>query len=109
MKRTLLFLLFFMLLGFAAVQYNDPDAGLWIAVYLIYALVVVSAIIRPLNTIWYLVAMVVPLFFVALQWPEKWEGLGDTMMNQNTERARESLGLIICAFSSWLSNKLKSR
>ncbi len=109
MKRTLLFLLFFMLLGFAAVQYNDSDAGLWIAVYLIYALLVVSAIIRPLNTIWYLVAMVFPLFFAALQWPEKWEGLGDTMMNQNTERARESLGLIICAFSSWLSNKLKSR
>lgn len=109
MKKIVLLLLFFMLLGFAAVQYNDPDAGLWIAVYLIYALVVVSAIIRPLNTIWYLVAMVFPLFFAALQWPEKWEGLGDTMMNQNTERARESLGLIICAFSSWLSNKLKSR
>jgi hypothetical protein len=109
MKKIVLLLLFFMLLAFAAVQYNDPDAWLWIAVYTCYALVVVSAVIRPLNTIWYLVAMVIPLFFVALQWPEKWEGLGDTMMNQNTERARESLGLMICAFSSWLSIKLKSQ
>jgi hypothetical protein len=30
------------------------------------------------------------------------------MMNENTERARESLGLMICAVSSWLSIKLKS-
>ncbi|MEY4002997.1 MAG: hypothetical protein RIT07_1039 [Bacteroidota bacterium] len=109
MKKIVLLLLFCMLLAFAAVQYNDPDAWLWITVYMMYALVVISAVIRPLNTIWYLVAMVIPLFFSAFQWPEKWEGLGDTMMNQNTERARESLGLIICAFTSWLSIKLKSQ
>ncbi|MFM7765401.1 MAG: transmembrane 220 family protein [Sphingomonadales bacterium] len=108
MKKIILILLFLIILGFAAVQYNDPDAWFWIAVYLVYAMVIFSAIIRPLNTIWYLVAMIVPLIFAYFQWPESWEGIGETMMNENTERARESLGLIICALSSWLSVKLKS-
>ncbi|MEK0421448.1 MAG: hypothetical protein RLZZ161_1299 [Bacteroidota bacterium] len=109
MKKIILLLLMIMLLGFAAVQYNDPDAWLWIMVYLIYALVVFSAMVRPLNTIWYLVLLVVPLVFAIFQWPEKWEGIGESMMNENTERARESLGLVICALSSWLSIKLKSQ
>jgi hypothetical protein len=108
MKKTILVLLFLMLLVFAGLQYNDTDAWLWIAVYLVYAMVIFSAIMRPLNTIWYLVAMIIPLIFAFFQWPERWEGIGETMMNKNTERARESLGLIICALSSWLSVKLKS-
>lgn len=108
MKKTILILLFLMMLAFAGLQYNDSDAWLWITVYLIYALVVLSALLRPLNTIWYLVASLIPLFFAYFQWPEKWEGIGETMMNENTERARESLGLMICAVSSWLSIKLKS-
>ncbi|MBM3400177.1 MAG: hypothetical protein FJY15_06380 [Bacteroidetes bacterium] len=108
MKRLVLILLTLMLLCFAAVQHNDPDAWLWTMVYVIYALVVISAVIRPLNTIWYLIVLMIPLVFAFLQWPEKWEGIGETMMTDNTERARESLGLIICALSSWLSIKLKS-
>ena len=108
MKRFILILLAIILIGFAALQYNDPDALIWIMVYLTYALVVISAVTRPLNTIWYLFLLIVPLLFACFQWPESWEGIGETMMNENTERARESLGLIICALSSLLSVKLKS-
>lgn len=108
MKKGILILLFLMMLGFAAVQYNDPDSWLWIMVYSVYALVLLSAILRPLNSIWYLVFIIIPLVFAIFQWPQKWEGIGQTMMNENTERARESLGLIICSVCSWLSIKLKS-
>lgn len=99
---TLLFVLF------AAVQYNDPDPWLWMPVYLVYALICLSAAIKPLNRMWYLFAFLVALFFAFIQWPETWEGIGETIMNENTERGRESLGLLICGFASVFSIRLSS-
>lgn len=106
MKKIAAIFLMLMFVAFAAVQYNDPDPWLWMPVYLIYASIALSAAIRPLNSIWHVFAFVVPMIFAFFQWPEQWEGLGETMMNENTERARESLGLIVCAVSSLVSKKL---
>jgi Transmembrane family 220, helix len=96
----------FLFLAFAAVQYNDPDPWIWIPVYLIYAGLSFSAAFKPLNSIWY-------LFFFALAgvasffaFPEHWEGIGTSMMNENTERARESLGLMICAAVALVSKRI---
>lgn len=108
MKKLISSLLVLMFLAFAAVQYNDPDPWLWIPVYLLYALISLTAIIKPLNSMWYLFAFIVPMVFAFFQWPEQWEGIGETMLNENTERARESLGLIICGVASLISGKLSS-
>lgn len=106
MKKIAAILLVLMFVAFAAVQYNDPDPWLWMPVYLIYAGIALSAATRPLNSMWYVFAFAVPLIFALFQWPEQWEGLGETMMNENTERARESLGLLICSVSSLIAKKL---
>ena len=89
-------------IGFAAVQYNDPDPYIWVPVYLFPA--VVSAIIftgrwvSPLIILLGSIAFFVGGFF---QWPAHWEGvaLKNGMKSINIEEGREALGLLICAVS----------
>lgn len=105
-KKILAGLLTLIFLAFAIVQYNDPDPVIWMLCYATYALVCFSALVRPLNRMWYVFAFFVALVFAFFQWPDQWEGLGETMVNENVERGRESLGLVICALASLLCIKL---
>ncbi len=100
MKKGLKWIVgFFILLfvAFAIVQYNDPDPYLWIAVYGFMAVLGVSVLLKPLPNIVYFLTAVGCGIWAFFQWPVHWEGIGETMLNENTERARESLGLIICS------------
>ncbi|MGE3801028.1 MAG: transmembrane 220 family protein [Candidatus Kapaibacterium sp.] len=77
--------------SFAAVQYNDPDGGVWIAAYLFAALVTLPPIFgkhTPLPAIGlalYLVWGIALLGAVNVNWIE-------------IEEARESFGLLLAAF-----------
>lgn len=82
---------------FAAVQYNDPDPWLWIWIYLGAAFMGFAALRGWFQTFLYPVVAAGFMIFALYQWPEKWEGIGEKMLNENTERAREALGLLICA------------
>jgi hypothetical protein len=89
-----------------AVQYNDPDGLLWMAIYG-YALVVTAmalfnryTLLAPLGVIAYLLgfAILMPTWNPGaiaelLSQPK--------MVNHDVELAREALGLLICA--GWLS------
>lgn len=101
---SMLFTLAF--LGFAVVQYNDQDPWLWMPVYLVYAAVSLSAAFKPLHAIWYLFFFIVALIGAFFCMPAHWEGIGTEMMNENTEKARESLGLVICAVAALISKRI---
>jgi mannose/fructose/N-acetylgalactosamine-specific phosphotransferase system component IIC len=85
---------------FAYLQYNDPDAGIWIGVYSFAALGCFMSF-RQLWPNWVFYVMAAGyLITAALQWPPEFEGIffGEAAMRSlNIELARESLGLGICA------------
>ena len=100
---SVVFFILMCLMGlFAAVQYNDPDGGGWMAVYAIPALWCALAtffprwLARPLCRIGLLVCIVMALAGVVKFWPltprfwtkEVW---------YNVETAREGMGLMIVA------------
>lgn len=91
---TVLFLLF------AGVQINDSDSWIWISVYVFFALLALSANYFQLHRYLYLICGAFALVWAWYQWPERWEGIGESMLTENMERGRESLGLIICAVST---------
>jgi hypothetical protein len=94
-------------LGFAALQYNDPDALLWIAIYMAMVVVCVLAV---RNRHYKMLALILGLFYVGysillapalLTW---WQS-GDRsllfddiakMQYPYIEETREILGLVIC-------------
>jgi len=85
---------------FAALQYNDPDPAVWMAVYLGSAFLCFLSVFdqkshffRKFYVIWGIFTSIWAIF----QWPPVWEGLGDSMKTVNNELARESLGLFICS------------
>ncbi|NDK55881.1 transmembrane 220 family protein [Pontibacter fetidus] len=84
--------------SFAALQYNDPDTGIWVAIYLVAAALCVFAAYRRVPFI--LLGLACAAFVVGAiyMWPEKYEGLevggGDI---KNIEEAREALGLLLVA------------
>lgn len=98
------------LIVFAALQYNDPDAILWIAIYLIAAAWCVIAALRPglLSTpplLWLALASgaLYALGFVWLVRDYNAEFLSRTMMAPGVETTREAFGLLICALvTAWL-------
>jgi len=102
-----------MFLFFAALQYNDPDPYLWIPVYLIFAVLAVSVARKPLPNYIYWICSFSAIVFAWFQKPEHWEGIGESMYNENTERAREAIGLLICAGFAmlfiWFNYILKNR
>jgi hypothetical protein len=106
MKKIISILLTLIFLAFAAVQYNDPDPWLWMPIYMVYASLSYSAAFKPLNSIWYIFFFVIALLGALFSLPAEWEGIGTQMMNENAERARESLGLMICAISALISKRL---
>ncbi len=80
----------------AYVQYNDPDALSWIAIYVVAAL---ASLLFYLNKLPFLVALVLGIVYLILaisSWPDQFEGVtigqGDIV---NIERGREALGVLI--------------
>lgn len=99
----------------AYVQYNDPDALLWYAIYGVAAAASLFFYLGKLNVI--AAVILSGIYFVStfIMWPEQYEGVtignGDI---ENIERGRESLGLLIVAivmliyaFRLRLTNKSK--
>jgi hypothetical protein len=93
------------LIVFAALQYNDPDAPLWIAIYGLAAawcivgaqrpgLLSRSPLLRPL-----VIASLV-VYLLGFLWEIRDFNpafLGRTMMEPGVETTREAFGLLICA------------
>lgn len=80
------------------VQHNDPDATIW---YAIYGVAIVASMFFIADKLKFIVAailMVGYLIGTAIFWPETYEGItiggGE---NENIERGREALGLLIVA------------
>ena len=90
----------------AAVQYNDPDPAIWIALYLIAAVVSALFLKGSLPSIAYLVLGIGFLIGAILQWPPEFEGFlfGEVqkMRNMNIELARESFGLGIVSVAMFI-------
>jgi hypothetical protein len=82
----------------ALLQYNDPDAFLWIVIYCTAALVTLGFLFKKLS---YFIPLIVGLLasvgFIYL-FPEKFEGFGtrDGAL-KNIEEVREAFGLLIIA------------
>ena len=85
---------------FAAMQYNDPDAVIWIAIYLLAAIFSFLVSLNRINQAVLLVAFAAYAVGTVFFWPAKWEGIaiggGDI---KNIEEAREFLGLIFTSLS----------
>jgi hypothetical protein len=93
-----------MMLGFAAVQYNDPDALLWIAYYLVPAAWGLLALWRPQRLAaptlrrWLWLSAVVWTGLMIYYWPAMpgfWQR--DVFMQEET--AREGMGMML----AWLA------
>jgi hypothetical protein len=112
----ILSLIFTLLFIWAAyVQYNDPDALLWYAIYGVAAAASLLFYLGKLNVAGAVILSGIYFVSTFLMWPEQYEGViignGDI---DNIERGRESLGLLIVAvimliyaFRLRLTNKSK--
>ena len=103
-----------MFLGFAAVQYNDPDPYIWIPIYLFPA--IVSGLVytgRKINPLVLVLAAAAYFIGAYFQWPAHWAGvaLKKGIKTIDIEEGREALGLVICAVVSliywWYQNQFK--
>lgn len=91
-----------MFVGFAVVQYNDPDPYIWVPIYLFPA--VVSGLVfagRRVSPSVLLLAAFAFSMGAFFQWPAHWAGvvLKNGMKTVDVEEGREALGLVICAVS----------
>lgn len=92
-------------LSFVAMQYNDPDPAVWMAIYGAASVLCFLAAFNkaPQAILW--VAVILCIAGGIYMWPEKYEGLsvggGDI---KNIEEAREALGLLMIAvvFASFI-------
>lgn len=93
----ILFTVFF--LFSAAVQFNDPDSLLWIALYALGAVLSALFVMDKLKFYWPVILGVVYIILSIYHWPAEFEGvaLKDGMKTENIELGRESLGMIIGA------------
>lgn len=95
----ILSLVFTLLFIWAAyVQYNDPDALLWYAIYGVAAAASLFFYLGKLNVMAAVILSVIYFVSTFVIWPDRYEGVtignGDI---ENIERGRESLGLLIVA------------
>jgi hypothetical protein len=96
--KYLSFLFFVLFLWAAFVQLNDPDAGMWIGIYLVAAM---GTLLNGLGRLPKGISLGLAIAFGGLAvafWPDAFEGVtiggGDI---DNIERGRESLGMAITA------------
>jgi len=82
----------------AYVQYNDPDATMWYAIYGVAALTSLLFFLGRLNYFVTSILCVLYLTGTFMVWPEKFEGvtIGEGHI-ENIEKGREALGLLISA------------
>jgi len=82
----------------AGLQHNDPDAFLWIAIYLVATLVTLGYVFNKVTFIIPAIASVLAIIGYFYLMPETFEGFtigkGDI---KNIEEAREAFGLLITA------------
>ena len=104
LKKTLGVIFGILFLSFAAFQYNDPDPLIWMTIYLIAAVLSFAAGFGRVSNSVLSVACVLYIAGVIYWWPERFEGVGDSMRDAatgallvNVEEGRESLGMAICA------------
>jgi hypothetical protein len=83
-------------ISFAAMQYNDPDATVWILIYLNAAAITILAAFGKVPVLVLAITTIACLLGAFYMWPDKYEGLevggGDI---KNIEEAREALGLLL--------------
>jgi uncharacterized membrane protein YoaK (UPF0700 family) len=100
MLKVIVHVLWFVIfVAFASLQFNDPDPWIWVTAYLVFAVIALAGIWKRLPIMVFALPALVAIVWTWFQWPVQWEGIGDSMTNENTERARESLGLLICILS----------
>lgn len=96
-----------LLVSFAALQYNDPDSGLWITFYALGAYICFSNLfsVTKIRLVVITLFSAVLLFFLISNWPESFSGFEQSAESPdvNVEKARESGGLIIILNFIWLS------
>jgi len=80
-------------LGFAALQWNDPDGLIWILTYLVAATVAFFGLLRIQQR---LIGVVTAVVFLVAAWRSA-PGADHNWIAE--ESGREALGLLICA--SW--------
>ena len=99
--RMLFVLLAVSFVGFALLQYNDPDPFVWCTIYLVAALFHVGAALQRFFLIPTLCGTVLSFGGAILYWPAEFQGVGEEMSTEvpHIELARESLGLMIISFS----------
>lgn len=95
-------------IAFAAVQYNDPDPWVWIAIYGGAAALIGASTFRRLPMAVSLLPMLGAIVGAIWLWPDAYVGLAGKMDSRpGVELARESLGLVIvavaCAYVLWRS------
>ncbi|HCW06785.1 MAG TPA: hypothetical protein DGG95_05405 [Cytophagales bacterium] len=94
-------------LGFASLQYNDPDPYVWIPIYLAMTIFCVAITLRPISKTIYLLLSFVYFVYMAILSPSvmNWLNSDDRsmlfdefakMQNIYIEETREFLGLAIC-------------
>jgi len=86
-------------IGFAALQYNDPDPYIWVPIYLAAAYCSLAVAINRIKKIFLVPASFTFYFLMLFFIPSKWEGFGFeqfAMKSINQELARECSGLAIC-------------
>jgi len=109
-QKILLWFFVVMFIGFAALQYNDPDPYVWIPTYLIPSFLCYHKLQGKGEAISYFSIGLVFLMWAINQLPVQWEGvtLNEVgMKTMNIELARESLGLGICTLAMWVCAGLK--
>ena len=98
--RPVLILITLAFLGFAGVQLDDPDSGLWLSIYLAGAVITGAALFdglpRPLHRVLAVGTMLL-MFFYFFGFFE----LAPTLHGNwwQTETSREALGLLFSAFA----------
>ena len=103
LRKIIGIILGLLFISFAALQYNDPDTAVWVAIYLIAATLSVMAAYGKVPVIVLAVACAACVIGAFYMWPEKYEGLevggGDI---KNIEEAREALGFLLIALVMFL-------
>lgn len=96
--KTLAIIFALLFVWSAYLQYNDPDAMMWYAIYGVASLGSILFAFDMLGLFWAALLCFAYLTGTVVFWPEKFEGFtigqGDIV---NIERGREACGLLIVA------------
>ncbi|WP_426058450.1 transmembrane 220 family protein [Hymenobacter sp. B1770] len=109
--RYVFWTLALLLVVFAALQLNDPDPALWVALYLVPAAVMAWVASGAAVSPWLPWGLTVVYVGLAIWWwPSRFDGVTGPMSPQTTvEEGREALGLLICAACLALAGRYAHR